>query len=66
MHWITGIGTLPGLNCTENDLAFLQRMQSVKKYEELKVQLYVPRHGWLTMPRLLIACERESRHEILS
>ena len=37
MHFISGISTLPGLNCTENDLAFLQRMQSIKKYEELKV-----------------------------
>lgn len=37
MHFIAGMGTLPGLNCTENDLAFLQRMQSIKKYEELKV-----------------------------
>ena len=37
LFFIAGIGTLSGLNCTENDLAFLQRMQSIKKYEDLKV-----------------------------
>ena len=35
--FFAGIGTLPGLHCTDNDLAFLQRMQTVKEYEELKV-----------------------------
>ena len=37
MYFIAGMGTLPGFNCTENDLAFLQRMQTIKQYEELKV-----------------------------
>ena len=37
MCFIARIGTLPGFNCTENDLTFLQRMQTIKQYEELKV-----------------------------
>ena len=40
MLLIAGVGTLPGLSYTENDLAFLQRMQSIKRYEELKVQYH--------------------------
>ena len=30
-------GVLPGLVCTENDLAYLQRMKNIKQYEELQV-----------------------------
>ena len=29
--------TLPGLVCTDNDLAFLQRMRNIKQYGELQV-----------------------------
>ena len=32
-----GTGVLPGLVCTENDLAYLQRTKNIKQYEELQV-----------------------------
>ena len=30
---------LPGLVCTENDLAYLQRRKNVKQYEQLQVNV---------------------------
>lgn len=32
------VSNLPGMRCTDNDLAFLQRMENMKQYKILKVR----------------------------